>query len=460
MIQEETITKREAIFISKATPGDDEFVLWLAPRLEAAGYTVFADILNLEPGDRWRRIVTNTLQNKAVKMLLCCRDASLEKQGVQEEIGIAEDLVKELKDPRFIIPLRLAPFKKIFGIGELQYVDFVGSWASGLRDLLETLKEQSAPRSTGAVTINPTWENYKKRLALKVEESPEVLTSNWLRMTLPEAIRYYRPPGPINHDIMEGACAESPFPAVVHSRGFFSFASPQEVQTAFARVGTFEIQAEHNLAKLLDEGLESPAIQPREAKNMIVAIFRRSFEDFCRSKSLHEYTYSKQSGFHFTKEQVALGKRISWGREGVRRLSVLRNISKGKVWQYGVSAIPYLWPFPHFRLKSRVLFAELSSKEAGPVISDIGEQHRLRRSVCKGRRNKAWHGRLMAFLELLAGESAELLLPLSPSAVLKVEAQPLFVTSPVTTALPDEMGEEAEEQDASTLGQFSMQDDD
>jgi len=32
--------KRETVFISKATPCDDEFVLWLAPRLEAAGYLV------------------------------------------------------------------------------------------------------------------------------------------------------------------------------------------------------------------------------------------------------------------------------------------------------------------------------------------------------------------------------------------------------------------------------------
>src|SRR5579864_6892471 len=113
---------RTVLFISKATPGDDEFVLWLAPRLEAEGYTVFADIVNLVPGDRWRKQVTDTLQNNAIKMLLCCRNSTLEKNGVQEEIGIAEDLVVELKDDRFIIPLRLETFKKLFGIGELQYV--------------------------------------------------------------------------------------------------------------------------------------------------------------------------------------------------------------------------------------------------------------------------------------------------------------------------------------------------
>jgi hypothetical protein len=146
---------RDIVFISKATPEDDEFVLWLAPRLEAAGYAVFADILSLEPGDRWRKQVTGTLQDKAIKMLLCCRDATLEKNGVQEEVGIAEDLAKGLNDPRFIIPLRRERFRKVFGIGELQWVNFVGGWGRGLRDLINTLNDQNVPRATAATVRGP-----------------------------------------------------------------------------------------------------------------------------------------------------------------------------------------------------------------------------------------------------------------------------------------------------------------
>src|SRR5208337_2798522 len=103
MTENKTDIARTVVFISKATPGDDEFVLWLAPRLEAAGYTVFADIVTLEPGDRWRKLITATLQTCAVKMLLCCRDSTLARDNVQEEIGIALDLTKELSDPKFII---------------------------------------------------------------------------------------------------------------------------------------------------------------------------------------------------------------------------------------------------------------------------------------------------------------------------------------------------------------------
>ena len=160
---------RDVIFISKATPGDDEFALWLGPRLEEAGYTVFADLLTLEPGERWRRSITDTLQNRAIKMLLCCRDSTLAKEGVQEEIGIASDLVKALQDPKFIIPLRLEPYKKLFGIGELQYIDFVRGWAEGLAKLRATLRRQKVPRNESAIRINPNWEAYRRRSAIPLK---------------------------------------------------------------------------------------------------------------------------------------------------------------------------------------------------------------------------------------------------------------------------------------------------
>jgi hypothetical protein len=453
---------RDVVFISKATPEDDEFVLWLAPRLEAAGYKVFADILTLEPGDRWRRQITDTLQNKAAKMLLCCRDATLNKIGVQEEIGIASDLLKELKDPRFIIPLRLEPFKKLFGIGELQWVDFLGSWAGGLHDLLDTLEKQNVPRTPGKGAINPNWENYRRRLAIKVEKAPEVLTSNWLRVaSLPDTIRYYYPPGPINLDSMEKMCRQSAVPAEVYQRGFFSFASPEEIERDFLDLAPFKIHSEHGLLHLVGQGSQSPDLKPREAQNIVSSMFRRACENFCRSKGLYEHLFATQMAFHVGEAQTPLGKRISWGRDGKRRSSMLRNSAGGKAWQYGVSATPFFWPFPHFKLKARVLFADLAAgNRAGTVINDAGIQHRLRRTICKGWRNKVWHGRLMAFLELLSSDSPFIEVPLSGACAITFDARPMRLTSPVTTALPDTIEDDAEEPDDSTLGMFNPEDED
>lgn len=455
-----TITEtREIVFISKATPEDDDFVLWLAPRLEAAGYTVFADILTLEPGDRWRRQITDTLQNKAVKMLLCCRDSTLSKNGVQEEIGIASDLVKQLNDSRFIIPLRLEPFKKLFGIGELQWVDFVGGWANGLHDLLEALEKQNVPRVMTPV-INPNWESYRTRLAIQVERKPEILTSNWLRIaSLPDTIRYYSPPGPINLERMEGTCRNCSIPAEVYQRGFFSFAALEEITREFADLAPFEIQSEHKLLDFIDDGSQSPEIAPREARNLVFSLFRRAWDSFCRHKGLYEYFFASQAAFHIGEGLVPLGRRVSWGNREQRRSSVLRNSAGGKVWQYGVSATPTFWPYLHFKLKARVLFAELASgNKVGAVIGDSAEQHRLRRSICKGWRNKQWHGRLMAYLELLAGEAACIVVPLSGACAITFDARPVPFVSPVTTALPDTMGDDAEETDDSTLGLFNEED--
>ena len=75
---------RDVIFLVKSSPGDDEFALWLAPKLEAEGYHVFADILTLQPGDRWRREINRALEHRAVKVLLLCRNATLADQAVQD----------------------------------------------------------------------------------------------------------------------------------------------------------------------------------------------------------------------------------------------------------------------------------------------------------------------------------------------------------------------------------------
>jgi hypothetical protein len=442
--------QRSVIFISKGTPDDDQFVMWLAPRLEAHGYKVFADILTLDPGDRWRKEITGVLQNKAVKMLLCCSDTTLAKQGVQEEIGIAEDLVRQLKDSRFIIPLRLQKYKKVFGIGELQYVNFEKGWAVGLAKLLDTLTKQRVPRHADA--INPNWENYKRRFEVKLEHTPERLTSNWLRiMEVPDTVRYFQPTGAIVHAAMQQACGTFQFPAEPYLRGLFSFAGLDEVNAGFEQVAKFDIIHEVPFLQFMESGVPD-LIQSREASKLVTSLLRRAWENYCHTRGLTAYAYSQMIGFHVTEDQIALGKKLSWGRQGERRSAMLRNKAQGKIWQFGVSANPGFFPYPHFRLKARVLFAEADGKDAGKYFDDKKLQHRYRRTVCKGWRNKQWHGRLMAFLELLSGDEATIKLKVGTDRFIRLDAAPSLFTSPVTTVLPNELQDEDEEHDDGTFG--------
>jgi len=185
---------------------------------------------------------------------------------------------------------------------------------------------------------------------------------------------------------------------------------------------------------------------------MVHSMFRQAWDRFCRDGGLLEYQYSKSAGFHASKDMTKIGQKIPWARQGEQRSSMLRNIAKNHVWQFGVSGLPAFWPFPHFKLKSRVLFAPIVGKEAGDPLDDPKKQHRLRRTVCKGWRNKQWHGRMLAFLELLSGEAAYISLPLGETAHIRLEPSPMLFSSPVSTFLPNQLTDEQEEEDDSTLG--------
>ena len=388
-------------------------------------------------------------------MLLCCSEKIHSKDGVQEEVAIAKDLEKELGDPKFIIPLRLEPFKKLFGIGGLQYKDFYCRWAQGLDELLDTLERRRVPKAAGPAKINPNWELYRRRLSIAVKSDEEALTSNWLLVQeMPKSIRYFKPTGAVNHAAMESACKAYEYPAEVREQGFFSFVRAKELDDGLGAAGRFRVGRELDLADFLEYGCEEPRVEPREASKMLVSIFRQAWEGYCRSRGLEQYAYGTQTGFHVSQDQLPLGKMVPWSSGTAQRRTVLRNIAAGKIWSYGVSAMPQFWPYPHFKLKARVLFATVGTgKESGPLLADAKKQHQARRTVCKGWRNPRWHGLLMAYLKLLGGEDAKSVrLPLSESESLRLEPTPKQFVSPVSTKTVREMAEDGEESDLSTLG--------
>jgi hypothetical protein len=355
----------------------------------------------------------------------------------------------------------LEPFKKLFGIGELQHIDFVRGWAEGLGNLLDALKRQKVPCDPASIRINPHWEAFRRHGAIPLKQEPERLTSNWLRIVeAPDVIRYFVPRGSSDRMALYRRCAETPYPTEPHQNGLLSFQSLPEIDRAFGTVARFAIEHEISLGEFQEEGLQRLGIRPQDARNMVQSTFRRAWEKMCRDRGLLEYRFSTACGFHAGKAHARIGQKIPWGRQGDRRSSMLRNEARGHIWQYGVTGLPAHWPFPHFKLKSRVLFAPPKDGDAGDIYGDAKKQHRLRRSVCKGWRNKQWHGRMMAFIELLSGESPFIRLPLGEEAHIKLEPSPILFTSPVSTVLPNELRDEDEESDATTLGRPEPDEDD
>ncbi len=443
----------DTIFILKSSPIDDEFALWLAPKLEAEGYRVFADILTLEPGDRWRREINQALEHRAAKVLLVSRNATLDDPLVQDDIDIAIDVAQRRGDNRFILPLRLEAGRKVKGIGDTVAVDFVRGWGEGLMALLDALRRQKVPRQADTVRINPNWEMFRRRGAIPLIDEPERLTSNWLRIIeAPDSMNYFEASGAADPDRLKRALKHYPFPTAIQGRGFLSFASQAEIDEAFQEIGRFRLKDSTPLLQFLDEGIPKLEIERQVASNTLMMMIKEAWFQFCKTRGLIDYNYSNSVGFHASPELAPTGKRIPWGKQGDRRSSMLRNIARGHIWQFGVTALPATWPFWHLKLKARVLFAADNSTPAGLEIDDHKKMHKLRRTVCKGWRNKQWRGRMLAFLEMLSGDSAYIRLQLSAEHDLVVDASPILFTSPVSTMLPNIADADDEETDLSTLG--------
>ena len=444
-------SERTIVFISKATPGDDALTLWLAPRLEASGYKVFADILELDAGDSWRRKITSILQEESAKMLLCCSDATLRKDGVLQEIAIASELAKTLPDPNFILPLRIRKYKPVFGIADLQYIDFENGWSEGLRSLLASLERQEVAKAS-APRLQPEWAAYHRRRAIALLDEAEVLTSNWLRIvSVPDAIRHIVPVGHVEAAALKKALSDFPYPLVEHSNGFLSFADRLDFDRNLSGFGSFRVKAETTYGEFASEGFSELEIDSIVAGRHIVDLFRQGWEKHCKAEGFLEREFANGVAQFVPNESAPLGERIPWGRQGQRRSSMLRNEARGRLWEYGVSARASLFPFPHFRLKSRVLFSDLDDHRVPIPIGDVRVQHRLRRSIAGVWRNKAWHGRLMAFMEVLAGESPYVMLPLGSDGHILVDAMPIQATSPVSARQTHYLDEDAEETDVTTL---------
>jgi hypothetical protein len=161
------------------------------------------------------------LRYRARKFLLVANPASVNKQGVRNEIQIASNVGQTINDSEFIIPLRLAPFDAPFLIAHAQYIDFQSGWARGLAELLETLHETyKIPRRSG--DDSAMWRDIQLIHAKSVVEQPERLVSNWLLITrLPATIWLYDFKGGISLGQSQARMKDAPWPSSLFGAAFF-----------------------------------------------------------------------------------------------------------------------------------------------------------------------------------------------------------------------------------------------
>ncbi|UUZ71246.1 toll/interleukin-1 receptor domain-containing protein [Polaromonas sp. P1(28)-8] len=140
---------KAAIFISHATPQDNDFVRWLGARLELAGYLVWTDLGRLKGGDYFWDKIEKAIREESFRLLAVVSKNSVDKQGVKDEWAVGQTVERSM--PGFVIPLRLDDYDFSLlpiGIHRKNVIDFAQGWHKGLNSLQDTLTEAGAPKAS------------------------------------------------------------------------------------------------------------------------------------------------------------------------------------------------------------------------------------------------------------------------------------------------------------------------
>lgn len=431
------MTERTALFISHATPEDNVFTLWLGAKLSAAGYEVWADVLKLVAGQDWQRILEEALRNCACKVLMVGTAVAVEKQGVRNEIQIATDIAKAIKDKEYIIPLRLEEYNAPFLIVHAQRIDFSKSWAAGLKELLEVLETYNVPK---ALTENAAfWRAVQLLHGKEPVQIEENLISNWLKFkSLPAEVHHYDFRFGISSVAKGRLLKDFSIPLIAKDGiGFISFADYPSLQGEMPEY-PITLKGSIKTEEFIESGWPALGIERRDARNHFSDMMRQGLNAVFAAKQLSYYEMSNKKLCWFGEKDVVPESKIRFGwPNSITGLRVIRGFSKKRnmYWHYGFSPQVAMWPEPHVKLRGNLIFSE----DGKTAIDDVKKMHRLRRSFTKSWRNARWRDMLMSLLWWITDGADTLVIPFGDEKSTVLEIPTVTFTSPVS--MPAEIEE-------------------
>jgi hypothetical protein len=421
---------RDIVFISHATPEDNEFVKWLGARLIGLGYNVWADVFELKGGTPFWRNIEEAIRTRALKVIYVASTASVNpsRKGVRDELAAAEGVGKKLKDVEFIIPVRVdkVDFNDFpISVVQLNALDFSSGWGGMLLKLLETLEKASVPTNTAQIDERMAfWRARTSRDAPTVEVGSETLLTNLLPIkALPQQISFYEFIGP--NTSIKPTLDGTGIPYAQFARLIISFADMAELQSKMPPQFTVSLDKRIDLVRFLQgpKGRET-APEWREARNMLSNLLRRHVELFLVAKGLEIFERSAGSAFYFPLGLIEGGKVWYVKPDGKRTWKGITGKSdKYKVnWHLAMMVNIDLGPPGFVRFKPYICFSE-----NGALITDPNRTTVLRRRICKTWWNKQWRQLQQAFIAFLANAADEIVVALDGTEQLTLDGKLLHL---------------------------------
>lgn len=407
------IEQRDTIFISHATPEDNNFTIWLASRLQLLGYKVWIDKNALVGGEKFWETIDQVIRNQACKVILVYSNAICQdgqhgklKDGIYKEYSMAESIGKQLKLDDFIVLANIdgAPYNLFIGADRQNQINFSDNWAQGLIQLQKKLTKDNVPAGPeGGQDEFNYWFQYQYVIPNPIVEKKELYYSNiWPVERLPEyffiheygkeedARNFYEnykqfPIGKISNYISAFEAdllytgAESVFPTKIHS----------------VRI----------IDMLMGDGLNTFPTN-RDAQNHFKHLMKMIFHRMMKNRGMFWYEMSnKKLAYFYTPANLnQLKVRFPYPfRKATKMKNLLGTHKVVNKWHYALSCRPILTPLLGFSLKSHLTFTSDGFKVWKNQLgeTDVKKIQSNRRSKGKMMFNEEWRDLFLGFLAAL-----------------------------------------------------------
>lgn len=455
---------RDTIFISHATPDDNDFVRWLGSRLTGHGYRVWADLFELKGGTPFWNSIEEALRHHAIKVIYVVSRKSIDpsRTGVRNELSVADTMRKTLRDPSFIIPVRIddTPFGDFpIQVHTLNGIDFTQGWGAKLIELLDTLETAKVPRLPGDLTAEfEKWRTTMTRTATMVEEKPEPILTNLVPVRgLPAEIAFYEYTG--DKTKIGPVLKDTGVPHRMFNRLVMAFADASRFQESLPPSFSLSLRAIAPLADFLNGSIQHvTAPRKDEAHKTVSYLLRRHIERHLKALGLKLFETSSAHSLYFPSGLVQSDKVFYVDATGRRTYkNVVGRSEKLKVhWHLAMKVNVVLGPPAVVRFKPYICFSE----DGQSAIQDAKRTSGIRRRFCKNWWNAQWRQLQQAFCAFLANEADEITIPLDGAESLVLDGR-LLELAAARTMLDDlKVADDPEDPEEPAEEELDFEDDD
>lgn len=437
---------RDTLFISHATPEDNDFTIWLASRLQMLGYKVWIDKNALLGGEKFWEEIDQIIRNNAAKVLLvysnniCQKNENEEiipgklKDGIYKEYSLAESIGKQNKINDFIILLNKddVTFNLFIGADRLNQILFASNWAEGLNQLLKKLNKDEIVKyadSSSNEFIN--WYQYQYITPNPIVEKKELYYSNiWPINSLPKYfyIHQFR----TERQATDFYIQDRPYPLSRISNFVSSFEGDLLYQNTNQKDVIYPARIiEIKIADIF-KGIDSEIFPTqKDVENHFKSLLKQVIHRLMRNRGMFWYEMSnKKLAYYFTPANLINGKvkfEFPFRRKGKSKTkNLIGKYKKIWKWHYAISVKPILSPILGFSLKSHLTFTndgfQVWRNEKGEVEKDRIQSNR--RSKGKTFYNEEWRDMFLAFLHGLKNKEGLIVIPLSYDFTLQLFPEP------------------------------------